>query len=79
MTDIAVNLTGMAKRHLNSVSPNSSANTRDEFDVTISDTVGKPFVKNAKMSSRNCDVFYGDKQAIFNINLDIGNKEIMGL
>ena len=53
--------------------------TRAEFDVEISGTVGKPFVDNPKMSSRNCDVFYAEKQAIFNINLDIGNHEIIAM
>jgi phosphate transport system ATP-binding protein len=52
---------------------------REEFDVEISGTVGQPFVDNPKMSSRNCDVFYGDKQAIFNINLDIGKHEIIAM
>ncbi|MCK5829092.1 MAG: phosphate ABC transporter ATP-binding protein [Methylococcales bacterium] len=54
-------------------------NTRQEFDVEISGTVGKPLIKNPKMSSRNCDVFYGEKQAIFNINLDIGENEIIAM
>ena len=41
--------------------------------------LGKPLVDNAKMSSRNCDVFYGDKQAIFGVDLDIGNNEIIAM
>ena len=53
--------------------------SRDEFDVEISGTVGVPFVDKAKMSSRNCDVFYGEKQAIFDVNLDIGNNEIIAM
>ena len=32
---------------------------KEEFDIEINGTVGKPFVDDAKMSSRNCDVFYG--------------------
>ena len=52
---------------------------RDEFDVEISGTVGKPFVDKPKMSSRHCDVYYGDKQAIFDINLDIGENEIIAM
>jgi len=52
---------------------------RSEFDIEINDTVGKPFVDKPKMSSRNCDVFYGDKQAIFDVNLDIGNNEIIAM
>jgi len=53
--------------------------SREEFDIEIKGTIGQPFVKNAKMSSRDCDVFYADKQAIFNINLDIGANEIIAM
>ncbi len=52
---------------------------RSEFDIEINGTVGKPFVDHPKMSSRNCDVFYGDKQVIFDVNLDIGNNEIIAM
>ncbi len=57
----------------------SHTTTRDEFNIEINGTVGTPFTDNAKMSSRNCDVFYADKQAIFDINLDIGNHEIIAM
>ncbi len=69
----------MTRGPLQSADPKPSVRTRDEFDVEISGTVGKPFVDNPKMSSRNCDVFYAEKQAIFNINLDIGNHEIIAM
>jgi phosphate transport system ATP-binding protein len=36
----------------------------------IDKTVGKPFIKDAKFSTRNVDVFYGEKQAIFDANID---------
>ncbi len=49
------------------------------FDIEIKETIGKPFVENPKMSSRSCDVFYADKQAIFDINLDIGKNEIIAM
>jgi phosphate transport system ATP-binding protein len=55
---------------------------RDEFDVEILDTVGKPLLDNTdqvKMAARNCDVFYGDKQAIFGVDLDIGKNEIIAM
>jgi phosphate transport system ATP-binding protein len=80
MTDLIGTLPGMAKSSLESEENKPSVvETRDEFDVEISGTVGKPLVQNAKMSSRNCDVFYADKQAIFNINLDIGKNEIIAM
>ena len=42
-------------------------------------TVGVPLVDNAKMSMRNVDVFYGDKQAIFGVDLDIGSNEVIAM
>jgi len=42
-------------------------------------TVGKPFVENAKMSMRDVNVFYADKQAIFNVDLDIGKNEVISM
>ena len=55
---------------------------RDEFDVEILKTVGKPLIKNSedvKMATRDCNVFYGDKQAIFGVDLDIGKNEIIAM
>ncbi|PID46021.1 MAG: phosphate ABC transporter ATP-binding protein [Proteobacteria bacterium] len=55
---------------------------RDEFDVEILETVGAPFIKNSediKMATRDCDVFYGDKQALFGVSLDIGKNEILAM
>lgn len=42
-------------------------------------TVGEPFVDGAKMSTRNVNVFYGDKQAIHDISLDIGSDQIISM
>lgn len=42
-------------------------------------TVGKPLVNNAKMTIRNANVFYGPKQAIFDVNLDIGRNEVIAM
>ncbi|PWQ92850.1 phosphate ABC transporter ATP-binding protein PstB [Leucothrix pacifica] len=55
---------------------------RDEFDIEILNTVGKPFIdkpEDIKMATRDCDVFYGDKQAIFGVDLDIGKNEIIAM
>ncbi|RVU84536.1 phosphate ABC transporter ATP-binding protein [Leucothrix sargassi] len=64
------------------MSTDTANSNRDEFDVEILDTVGKPFLDNAeqvKMAARDCDVFYGDKQAIFGVDLDIGKNEIIAM
>jgi phosphate transport system ATP-binding protein len=42
-------------------------------------TVGVPLVENAKFSMRDVCVFYGDKQAVFNVNLDIGEHEVIAM
>ncbi|HHL18848.1 MAG TPA: phosphate ABC transporter ATP-binding protein [Thiothrix sp.] len=57
----------------------TNTTTGDGFNIEINGTVGTPFTDNAKMGSRNCDVFYADKQAIFDINLDIGKHEIIAM
>lgn len=60
----------------------SDANS--EIDLSLGDTsdyktVGTPLCDNAKMSMRNVDVFYGDKQAIFDVNLDIGENQVIAM
>ncbi|GAA6151303.1 phosphate ABC transporter ATP-binding protein PstB [Pseudoteredinibacter isoporae] len=45
----------------------------------IEGTVGTPFVENAKMSMRDVNVFYAEKQAIFNVGLDIGKNEVVAM
>lgn len=44
-----------------------------------STTVGAYAVENPKMSMRNVDVFYGDKQAIFDVSLDIAANEVIAM
>jgi phosphate transport system ATP-binding protein len=45
---------------------------------TIKGTVGVPFLEDgkAKVSCRNVDVYYGEKQAIIDVSVDIGEKEV---
>ena len=42
-------------------------------------TIGSNLVEDAKMSVRNVDVFYGDKQAIFDVNIDIKKNEVIAM
>jgi phosphate transport system ATP-binding protein len=42
-------------------------------------TVGLPLVADPKMSMRAVNVFYGDKQATFNVELDIAKNEVLAL
>jgi len=43
------------------------------------ETVGDITVDNPRMNCRNVDVFYGEKQAIKNVSLDIGNHEVIAM
>ena len=42
-------------------------------------TIGENTLDKAKISTRNVNVFYGDKQAIFDTSLDIGHNEVIAL
>lgn len=48
-------------------------------DVTIDGTIGENLCDNPKISTRNVDVFYDDKQAIFEASLDINYNEVIAL
>ena len=65
----------------NNTKPSTEADIqkKEAFDIEINGTVGKPLVDNAKFTTRNVDVFYGDKQAIFDIDLDIGKNEVLAM
>ncbi|WP_028292278.1 phosphate ABC transporter ATP-binding protein PstB [Oceanobacter kriegii] len=42
-------------------------------------TDGEPFCDNPKLKARDVCVFYGEKQAIFDVSLDIGANEVIAL
>jgi phosphate transport system ATP-binding protein len=45
----------------------------------IGGTTGEQFAKKPKMTARNMDVFYGDKQALFDVSIDLGKDEVLAL
>ena len=51
----------------------------DHLNVMGEETIGSPFVDNAKMSARNVNVYYGEKQAIVDVSLDIGKNEVLAM
>ena len=57
----------------------TSSATRPDGLEDFTETIGENIVDNAKFSTRNVDVFYGDKQAIFNASLDIARNEVIAL
>ncbi|MBD2859145.1 phosphate ABC transporter ATP-binding protein [Spongiibacter sp. KMU-158] len=42
-------------------------------------TVGKQFHDDPRMTMRNVNVFYGEKQAIHDVSIDIGKNEVMAM
>ena len=52
---------------------------RDHVQEDEYKTTGDPFVSDAKMCASNINVFYGEKQAIKNISLDIGKNEVIAM
>ncbi len=51
---------------------------QEAFD-NLTETVGTVTVDNPKMQTSNVNVFYAEKQAIFDVNLDIGNNEVIAM
>lgn len=51
----------------------------EEIVASLGDTVGEMRVENAKMTCTNVDVFYADKQAIFGVDLDIAENEVIAM
>jgi len=52
---------------------------RDLVSRDIRQTVGDITVENPRMTCRHVDVFYGEKQAIKDVSLDIGNHEVVAM
>ena len=48
-------------------------------DMKDYETIGTPFIDNAKMAARNVNVFYAEKQAIIDVSLDIGCNEVLAM
>ena len=65
----------------NSSSPKSSEPRVDSKDDSrnYKNTVGKIEVADTKMSMRDVNVFYGDKQAVFGVDLDIAKNEVIAM
>jgi phosphate transport system ATP-binding protein len=57
----------------------SDSDTFDPADLKNQKTVGNIRSDNPRMTCRGVDVFYADKQAIFNVSLDIGKNEVVAL
>ncbi len=52
---------------------------RESVKVREYETIGEPYTDNAKICARDVNVYYGDKQAIIDVSLDIGRNEITAM
>ncbi|NHO68214.1 phosphate ABC transporter ATP-binding protein [Aestuariicella hydrocarbonica] len=64
---------------MNKVNTELSKENPEAHDLSGLETVGIPFTDTAKMSMRDVNVFYADKQAIFDVSLDIGQNEVLAM
>jgi len=72
-----------------SITENATKSTTLEFRPRLTDhssategltgTIGEYSVDDPKISTRNVNVYYGEKQAIFDTTLDIGRNEVIAL
>lgn len=53
--------------------------TNDQKAVDVGDIVGNVFAEDAKMTARNVNVYYGQKQAIDNVTLDLAKNQVTAL
>ncbi|HEB94806.1 MAG TPA: phosphate ABC transporter ATP-binding protein [Sedimenticola thiotaurini] len=58
---------------------NEEAETVNPAVYEFTGTVGDITAAQPRMTARNVDVWYGDKQAIFDVGLDIGQNEIIAM
>ena len=61
-----------------STSINTGTDTNKET-LAVDKTEGIPFVDVPKMVMRNVNVYYGEKQAIFDVSMDIGKNEVVAM
>ncbi len=53
--------------------------TEEKVDRENRTTVGRPFVDDARMTCRDVNVYYGEKQAIRDVSIDVGRNEVLAM
>jgi len=76
---ISVTLQEPVSAQVNGLMKNTAPEVIEEIPAVSDETVGEPFVDAPKMSMRNVNVYYGGKQAIFDVNIDIGKHEVVAM
>ena len=67
-----------ARSSLESVSMNE-ADLQQNQQQLAAKTVGLPLCDDAKIAVRDVSVFYGEKQAVYNVDLDVGANEVIAM
>ncbi|MGD9329996.1 MAG: ATP-binding cassette domain-containing protein, partial [Desulfobacterales bacterium] len=70
---------GTDKVKMASAVPEMEKSGRILYDRDSRGTVGAQFVEDARMTCRDVNVYYGDKQAIIDVSLDIGRNEVIAM
>lgn len=70
---------GLAEKTVDVKDIAEQVESKPDIEQIIHGTVGTPHVDDPKMSSGNVDVFYGEKQAIFDVSLDFAANEVVAL
>jgi len=60
-------------------SETSEREMRERIHAEAGKTVGTPFVDNPRMTCRDVDVFYGEKQAIKKVSIDVGQNQVLAM
>jgi len=79
MEEIAVPREGTPKENIPPSPEISDKNKRSLISRDHRITIGEALIDNPRMACRNVDVFYGDKQAIFDVSIDIGRNEVIAM
>jgi len=63
------------------VQKSESSNTAEATSTAAKKeaTVGKPLIDDPKFTVRDVSVFYGEKQAVFDVDLDIGKNQVLAM
>lgn len=74
-------ISGSLEPNRNSMNKKMSSNAASQVspDFLQEETVGFPLVDAPKMSMRGVNVSYGEDQVLFNVNLDIGEHEVIAM
>lgn len=75
-SDVAV---GIVSNSFSSMKPRDKKLSEASYDREYAETVGEITSTNSRIQCRAVNVFYGDKQAVRGINLDIGRNEVIAL